>query len=443
MHRRIQVKNATIVNEGRQFVGSLLIDNTQIEEIIEGKDAEFAEPALEIIDAEGLYLLPGMIDMNTHFRAPGNSECGTWQSESQAAAAGGVTTVIDMPDNLPSVSSLEAVENKMEWAHAHSHINFGIYFEATPYNYKWLSTLDPRKVAAIHLLLGSCPELSPGSPVLEHIFEGVKIPFVVECEDYALFAANMERAKALYGEDPSLEHLSEIYSAEGYNKATRWLLEKAAREEAQVHVMNVCTKRQMSLIKRFPEVTCSVSVPHLWFSHEDYGRMDTRIKCRPALQSEKDRLALWKNVEKGEIHSVVSNHMPHLIRSKQGFSAEATTGISCVQSVLAAMLDKVVEGQLTLEQLVELTSHNPARILQIENRGFLRPGYKADFVLIDTNQPFTLTPNRLYSRCNWNVFDGHTFKCRIKKVFSNGHLVYNRGHLANTYKRGYPITFER
>ena len=445
MHRRILIQNATLVNEGKTFQGSLVIEDEHIEEIVEADKAP-SVPADELVDATGCYLLPGVIDEHVHFRDPGMTHKATIGTESRAAAAGGVTTYFDMPNTLPSTVTPDAFEEKVAIARRESLVNYGFFFGATNENAHLLSFLDGHRVCGIKLFMGTSTGglIVDNDRSLEAIFENARLPIMAHCEDNHIIAANITAAKEKYGDDPAVEHHAEIRSAEACYRSTEQAVALARKYEKRLHVAHVSTERELSLFEPGdPLVTAEACLAHLLFSEKDYKGLGTRIKCNPAIKTEADRDALRAALTDGRILTVATDHAPHLLREKQGGCLRAASGMPLIQFFLPAMLDLVNAGILSLERLVELACHNPARLFQIENRGFLREGYKADLVLVRPHCLWTLTPNRIESKCGWSPLEGHTFHWRVEQTYCNGFLLYNDGHITDGNFRGEAVTFMR
>lgn len=445
MHRKIYIKNATLVNEGRSFVGSLVIEDDTIAEILEG-DAEPAAPADETVDATGCYLLPGVIDTHVHFRDPGLTDKADLDSESRAAAAGGVTTFFDMPNTLPQTVTPADVEQKLAAAYVRSHVNFGFFIGATNANAALLSHVNPRRVCGIKLFMGaSTGDMLVDKPtVLREVFENARIPIVAHCEDSRIINANMAACKEQYGPDPDVRFHPVIRSEEACYKSTARAVRLAQETGARLHVAHVSTARELKLFRpNARRITAEACVPHLLFSDKDYARLGSRIKCNPAVKTEADRDALREAIASGIVSTVATDHAPHLLREKQGGCVRAASGMPMIQFSLVSMLGLVDEGVVSIERLVRLMCHNPAVVFQIENRGFLREGYKADLVLVRPKSPWTLTPNRIESRCGWSPLEGRTFRWKIEKTYCNGFAVYNRGMITDTDYHGRAVTFDR
>lgn len=446
MHRRICIKNATIVGEGHRFVGSLVTEDHRIAEIVEGQDVEPSVPADEIINAEGCYLLPGVIDTHVHFREPGLTHKADIESESRAAAAGGVTTFLDMPNNTPQTTTIEALRDKLELAYNKSHVNFGFYIGATNSNLSEIMHINPRKVCGIKLFMGASTGnmLVDNPDSLRDIFECAKMPIVAHCEDTAAICKNMERIKEQYGEDPDVALHAVIRNEDVCYKSSSTAAKLAAETGARLHIAHISTAKELQLIKpSCPNITAEACVPHLLFCDEDYARLGSRIKCNPAIKSRKDREALRKALTSGKIFTVGTDHAPHLLREKAGGCIKAVSGMPMIQFSLISMLELTEQNILSIEQVVELMCHNPARLFDIENRGFLREGYVADLTLVRPKAYWTLTPNRIESKCGWSPLEGHTFHWQVEKTFCNGFMIYNQGHITNTDFHGQAVTYIR
>ncbi len=445
MHRKIHIKNATLVNEGRTFVGSLVIEDDCIAEIVEGGGTPSA-PADETIDATGCYLLPGVIDTHVHFRDPGLTYKADFDSESRAAAAGGVTTYFDMPNTVPQTVTPDCVEQKLADAYVHSHVNFGFFIGATCANASVLKHVNPRRVCGIKVFMGaSTGDMLVDKPaVWREIFENARVPIVAHCEDSHVIAKNMADYTEKYGSDPDVCHHPSIRSEEACYKSTSRAVRLAQETGARLHVAHVSTARELKLFKSsYAHITAEACVPHLIFCDKDYARLGSRIKCNPAIKTEADRQALREALMNGPISTVATDHAPHLLREKQGGCVRALSGMPMVQFSLVSMLGLVDDGVLTIGRLVQLMCHAPATIFQIENRGFLREGYKADLVLVRPKSPWTLTPNRIESKCGWSPLEGRTMRWKVEKTFCNGFMIYNDGKITDANYHGMAVTYDR
>lgn len=446
MNKRILIKNATMVNESRTFTGSLFIENENIEEIAEGEDACSDLLADEIVDARGMYLLPGVIDEHVHFREPGATYKADIDSESRAAAAGGVTTFFDMPNTTPQTTTEEALDQKIAAAVRESHVNFGFFIGATNDNADFLKHIDKRKVSGIKLFMGASTGnmLVDNQHALEQIFETATLPVMVHCEDSGIIAHNMAEYKKEYGYDPAIKYHPLIRSEEACYASSSLAVSLARTYGTRLHVAHVSTARELSLFTPdYPNITAEACLPHLLFCNDDYASLGSLIKCNPAIKTRSDRDALRAALSDGSISTVGTDHAPHAIWEKTGGCAKAMSGMPMVQFSLVSMLSLVDEGVLSIERMVELMCHAPARIFNVENRGYLREGYKADLVLVKPNSPWTLTPNMIESKCNWSPVQNKVFHWKVEKTFCNGTLIYNDGHITDENFTGQPVTFDR
>lgn len=434
-----------MVNEGCRKRGTLIIEDDRIEEILEG-DAQPVIPVDEVIDGTGCYLLPGVIDDHVHFRDPGLTAKGDFASESRAAAAGGVTTVFDMPNCLPQTTTWQAYEEKWRIAAEKSVVNYGFLFGATAGNAYELEKLNPRKVAGVKLFMGSSTGnmLVDNERSLQAIFEHSRLPIMAHCEDSHLIAANLERIQAICGNDPAIVHHPEVRNAEACYRSTALAVRLARETGARLHVAHLTTARELELFDPTdPQITAEACVGHLLFTDQDYLRLGSRIKVNPAIKTAEDREALRAALRSGKIYTVGTDHAPHRMSEKVGGCVRAASGMPLIQFSLVSMLELVDQGVLTIERLVQLMCHHPADLFQVENRGYLREGYKADLVLVRPHVPWTLTPNRIQSRCNWSPLEGHTFHWRVERTFCNGFPIYNRGHVTDEKFRGQAVCFNR
>lgn len=446
MLKRTLIYNVTMVNEGRRFKGGLLIEDDRIERIFDDESLFSSMPAGTGINAEGCYLLPGVIDDHVHFREPGLTAKADIESESRAAAAGGVTTYIDMPNTLPQTTTVEALKQKRVLAAHKSHVNYGFFVGATRNNIDELRSLNRRKVCGIKLFMGASTGnmLVDDEEALDRLFEQARLPIMTHCEDGAMITENMAACKAQYGDDPDVALHSRIRSAEACYASTAEAVRLAKKWGARLHVAHISTAKELELFTPGDSrITAEVCLPHLLFTEADYARLGSRIKCNPAVKTAEDRDALRKALTDGRISVIGTDHAPHTITDKQGGAARAASGMPTLQFSLVSMLQLVDEGVLSLERMVELMCHAPARLFNIEGRGYLREGYKADLVLVRPHSPWTLTPNKIESRCNWSPLEGRRFNWKVEKTFCNGYLIYNNGQITDETFHGQPVTFDR
>ena len=440
------IEGGTIVNEGRTFDGSIVVDGKDILTIIEGR--KHPEVAVdETIDASGCFVLPGIIDDHVHFREPGLTAKADIDSESRAAAAGGVTSYFDMPNTVPQTTTLEALDEKFLIAARKSHVNYSFFFGATNDNSALFAQLDKTRIPGVKLFMGSSTGnmLVDRREALERIFATAGMPIMAHCEDTATINRNMAEAQRLYGEDPDVRHHPEIRSAEACYDSTRLAVELAGKHGARLHVAHVSTAQELELFSRCElpgagsAITAEATVSHLYFSDRDYAQLGTRIKCNPAIKGERDREALQQALSDGRITVVGTDHAPHLLSQKEGGCAKAASGMPMIQFSLVTMLELVDHGVLTLTRLVELMCHNP-RLFGVVNRGFLRPGYRADIVLVRPGVAWTVSPSVIQSKCGWSPMEGHTYLWQVQRTICNGHTVYNRGWIDDDYI-GEPLCF--
>ena len=438
---RTLIQGGTLVNEGLTFKGSIIVEDGRISQISEGyttPEASFDE----MIDASGCFVLPGIIDDHVHFREPGLTEKADIDTESRAAAAGGVTTYFDMPNTVPQTTTIEALEEKQALAREKSHVNYAFFFGATNDNTDLFAQLDPHRVPGIKLFMGSSTGnmLVDRREALERIFSTSQLPIMAHCEDTAIINRNMAEAKQKFGDDPKVTHHPEIRSEEACYESTRLAVELAKQFGARLHVAHLTTAKELELFDNFSMLTCEATVSHLYFCDRDYNALGTRIKCNPAIKSQRDRDALREALNDGRITVIGTDHAPHLLSQKEGGCAKAASGMPMIQFSLVTMLELVDQGVLTIERLVELMCHNPARLFEVRQRGFLREGYQADIVLVRPNAGWTVTKDVIQSRCGWSPMENHMYLWRVERTICNGHTVYQQGRVDTSYI-GQPVLF--
>lgn len=424
------IHNATIVNEGRIFVGSVLIEDDKIAEISEKSEYSDYSDYSEVIDATGMILMPGVIDTHVHFRDGGQSEnpAGTFYSESRAARAGGVTSVIDMPNTKPLTTTLEALAAKEALAARDSAVNYGFMLGATNENIDNLLAIEPTRYAAIKLFLGSSTGnmLVNNGEQLDHLFRDAKKLIVAHCEQEEVIQANLLNAKLEYqgtaGETAALH--PKIRNNEACFLSTYHAIERARRYGTRFHVAHISTATELSLLSNFDlekkNITAEVTPNHLWFDDRDYAELGNKIKCNPAIKSNDDRLALWAALEDDLIDTIATDHAPHPLEAKMKPYFDAPSGIPSIQHSLQMMLEPAIDNNELLTMVVRKMCHNPAVLFGIEGRGFIRKGYKADLVLVRPGVEETVTRESLLYKCGWSPLEGQTFHSRIERVWVNG-----------------------
>ena len=427
---QILIKNAKIVNEGAIFEGDVLIEDQFIVEIAETISAKSA--TTKIIDAEGNYLVPGAIDDQVHFREPGLTHKGDIASESKAAVAGGITSYIEQPNTVPNVVTQELLEEKYQIAASKSFANYSFMMGMTNDNLDEVLQTNPRNVAGIKIFLGSSTGnmLVDDVEVLEKLFSSTSMLIAVHCEDEQTIKDNLERYKAEYGDDipVTLHHL--IRSEEACYLSSSKIIALAKKTGARLHVFHLSTAKEMSLFtNKIPlekkKITAEVCIHHLWFTNEDYKTKGNLIKWNPSVKTENDRKVLWEALLDGRIDVIATDHAPHTLEEKKQNYLKAPSGGPLVQHALVAMFEAYHQGKISIEKIVEKMAHNPAKIFKIEKRGFIKVGYYADLVIVNTGLPWSVKKENILAKCGWSPFEGFTFKSRITHTFVNGQLVYN------------------
>ena len=445
--RTVLIKNAQIVNEGTITSGDVLIEADRIAEIAPSISVKNADT--KVIDADGFYLIPGMIDDQVHFREPGLTHKATIKTESRAAVAGGITSFIEMPNTVPQATTIDLLEEKFAIAAKDAHANYSFMFGGTNDNLSEILKVDKTKVAGLKLFLGSSTGnmLVDNPKVLEEIFSKTDLLISTHCEDEATIKKNLEQAIAIYGDDIPMEKHPEIRSEQACYISSSQAIALAKKTGARLHVFHLSTAKETKLFdKKKPlkdkKITAEVCVHHLWFTSEDYASKGTKIKWNPAVKTKKDREGLWKALNEGRIDVIATDHAPHTLEEKDNVYTKAPSGGPLVQHALEALFEMHRKGYITVEKLVEKIAHNPAILFEIKDRGYIREGYKADLVLINPNAPWTVTKENIAYKCGWSPFEGTTFRARVTHTFVNGHLAYENGKIAKTTK-GERLTFNR
>ena len=441
------IQHATIINEGKRFLASVLISDGKIARILPEPETCNAD---EIIDASGLYLLPGVIDDHVHFREPGLTHKADIFSESRAAAAGGVTSYFDMPNTKPLTTTIEALDAKFGIAAQKSLVNYSFFFGATNSNASMLSSLKNRKdIPGIKLFMGSSTGnmLVDQKDALIQVFQNTPKDMVImaHCEDTQAINKNAERLKKLFGDDPEVIHHPEIRDVEACYKSTSLAIQMAKETGARLHVAHLTTAKELDLFQAVPyhkgkKITAEACIAHLYFTDEDYKELGTRIKCNPSVKTSKDRDALRQGLIDGRIDVIGTDHAPHLLSEKQGGCLKAASGMPMVQFSLVAMLELTLKGVLTLEQTVNLMCHRPAELFSIHNRGYIREGYQADLVLVNPSKEWTVKNSDILSKCGWSPMEGQTFHHQIEYTFCNGNKIYQKGTVIDSTV-GLPLEF--
>lgn len=445
--KRTWIKNAWIVNEGQTFQGSVVIEDEVIAEVL-ADGTEPAYPCEEIIDANGYYLIPGVIDDHVHFRDPGLTHKADMHTESTAAAAGGVTSFMDMPNTTPQTTTLKALEAKFADAATKSVVNYSFYFGATNTNADVLPILDKSRVCGIKLFMGASTGnmLVDRMEVLRNVFANAGMLIATHCEEQAIISANTAAFKEKYGDDPAIKYHPLIRSAEACIHSSSLAIRLAKETNARLHILHVSTAQELDLFEDKPlnekRITAEACVSHLYFHDKDYETLGARIKCNPAIKTQEDRDALRKALATNRIDVIGTDHAPHLLKEKTGGALKAVSGMPMIQFSLVAVMELVREGVLSMEQLVQKMCHAPAELYQIERRGYIRPGYQADMVLVNPDAEWTVTADCVLSKCGWSPMEGQRFHARVEKTFVNGDLVYNDNKVDENH-RGQELRFKR
>jgi len=441
------IKNATIINEGSRFVGSVLVENDIISAIYKGEiPADADVDNATVIDATGKWLIPGVIDDQVHFREPGLTQKGDLTTESRAAVAGGVTSFMDMPNTKPQTTTIEALNAKFDRAAEVSVANYSFYIGATNDNLEEVKKADPNRVCGVKVFMGSSTGnmLVDSIDALTRIFSEVEMLITTHCEKEEVIQANIAKYKALYGEDLPVKYHPLIRDEEACYRSSAEAVELAAKCNTRLHVLHLSTGKEMALFENKPlaekRITGEVCVHHLWFDDCDYEKYGNRIKWNPAIKSNFDKEALIQALNNGRLDVVATDHAPHLPAEKEGSCFKAASGGPLVQHSLTAMLELATKGRFSTELVIEKMCHAPATLYKVEKRGFIRKGYFADLVLVNPNSEWTVSPANILYKCGWSPFEGTTFGAKVEKTFVNGVLAYDNG-IVNENCRGRELRF--
>nr|WP_297169408.1 dihydroorotase [uncultured Dysgonomonas sp.] len=440
------IHNATIINEGESIKGSVLIER----EIIKAIYKENSVPTeiinrATIIDAEGLWLTPGVIDDQVHFRDPGLTHKGDIASESKAAIAGGVTSYMEMPNTKPQTTSIEALNDKFEVASQKSYANYSFYLGATNDNLAELRKIDKKNTCGVKIFMGSSTGnmLVDKRKALEAIFAEIDMIITTHCEEEEIIQKNIAYYKDLLGDDIPVKYHPLIRSAEACYQSSAKAVELADKYGARLHILHLSTEREISLFDVKPltekKITGEVCVHHLWFSDEDYEKYGNRIKWNPAVKTKEDRDALLQGLLKGKLDVIATDHAPHLLEEKTGGCLQAASGGPLVQHSLQMMLEMSKQGKISKEEVVNKMCHAPATLFRINKRGYIREGYFADLVLVNPNKDYTITQENILYKCKWSPLENETVSTSIEKTFLNGQVAFENGQVNEV--RGQALTF--
>ncbi len=433
------IENATLVNEEQSFRGSLLIEDDRIAEIAPGREIH-AEGAVTI-DAEGMLLMPGVIDDHVHFREPGLTRKATMHTESMAAAAGGVTSVLDMPNVVPQTVTNKLLQERQELGLREMHVNHAFFLGATNDNLEEVKRLDTERCPGVKLFMGSSTGnmLVDREETLRRLFRESPALIMAHCEDTARINRRIAEYKERYGEDPDVRFHSEIRDEEACLESSRLAAALAREAGARLHIAHISTAEELALAAPEAGITLEACVPHLLYSTDDYALKGSLIKCNPAVKGPRHREALREALTSGAITTIGTDHAPHLLSEKAGGALKAVSGMPMVQFSLPSMLTLADEGVVTKERLVSLMCHNPARLFGIRERGFLRPGYKADLTLVKP-EPRTIRREEVLSLCGWSPREGERVTWQVAATWVNGQKVWD-GERVDTGVRGEALKF--
>ncbi|MDR0385858.1 MAG: dihydroorotase [Prevotellaceae bacterium] len=439
------IKNASILNEGKIFEGSVWIEDEIIRKIYTGEDETPETPAgTVVIDAQKKILMPGVIDEHVHFREPGLTHKGDIFSESRAAAAGGVTSFMDMPNTVPPTVTLKSLEEKYTVASHSSLINYSFYLGATNRNIDAITKIDPKKVCGVKVFLCSVNKklLVNDDNALSAIFAESPVTVVIHSEDEHLLNVNTRMFKGLFHNNvPACCHIK-VRSEEACYKSTDKVVKLALKYNTRAHLLHLSTAKELTFFERcsakyMPRLTAETCVSYLWFDESDYWTQEHKIKCNPSIKTLDDKNALREAVRMGRIAVVASDHAPHTFDEKQGTYFDVPSGMPVVQHSLSAMIEMHRQRVFSLFEIVDRMCHSPARLFKIRGRGYIREGYFADMTLVDMNKSYFPCKNNIFYKCGWSPFEGTSFSTSVEKTWVNGSLVYDNGQIieANCAKR--------
>ncbi|MGB5361129.1 MAG: dihydroorotase [Eudoraea sp.] len=439
------IKNAVIVNEGARFESDILIQDDIIAKI----GSNLSSSGAKILDVSGNFVLPGIIDDQVHFREPGLTHKGDIASESRAAIAGGITSYMEQPNTNPQTTTIEKLEQKFELASKKSYANYSFLFGGTNDNLEEIKKLDKYACSGVKLFLGSSTGnmLVDNEEVLERIFRNTEMVISAHCEDEKTIRENTQKYKAIYGDDIPVEFHPLIRSEQACYLSSSRAIALAEKTGARLHVFHVSTGKETHLFRNdIPleqkKITAEVCIHHLWFSDKDYSEKGMLIKWNPAIKTSKDRNQLWQALLDDRIDVVATDHAPHTLEEKKNNYMKAPSGGPLVQHALTAMLEKSLEGKITVEKVIEKMCHNPAKLFQIEKRGYIKEGYFADLAIVDLNSPWKVDKNNILYKCSWSPFDGNKFRTKVTHTFVNGHLAYDNGKFSS-FRNAKRLTFDR
>lgn len=442
---RTIIKSAQIVNEGKRFIGDILIEDGRIAKV----DTEIEALADNVINAEGLTALPGLIDDQVHFREPGLTHKAEIATESKAAVAGGITSFMEMPNTKPQATTQKLLQDKYDRASQVSMANYSFFMGTTNDNIDEVLRTDPKNVCGIKIFMGSSTGnmLVDDYKTLSRVFSEAPTIIATHCEDEATIRQNTAAAKEKWGEEIPFEEHPNIRSREACYKSSSMAVDLAKKTGARLHVLHISTEDELKLFSnelalKDKKITAEACIHHLWFNDSDYSTKGSLIKWNPAVKKESDRLAILQAVNDDVIDVIATDHAPHTLEEKQNSYLSAPSGGPLAQHSLLALLDLYKQGKITLEHIAKKTAHDVATLFRIKDRGYIREGYWADIVLVNLKKPHTVFRQNLHYKCEWSPFEGHTFPSTVEYTFVSGHLAYNQGHFGDD-KMGMRMEFAR
>ena len=444
---RILIKNGRIINEGNEFISDIYIEGDKIKEISPSISPKLSDTTT--IDAEGNYIIPGLIDDQVHFREPGLTNKGEIYTESRAAVAGGITSYLEMPNTNPQTTTKSKLDDKFKIASKNSLANYSFMFGGTNDNIEEILKLDPKEVPALKIFLGSSTGnmLVDNLEVLEEIFSKCNLPIAVHCEDENTIKKNLKLYSDIYGKEIPIKFHSKIRNEEACYLSSSMAIDLAKKTGARLHVFHISTKKETNLFTntvdlKDKKITSEVCIHHLTFTDDDYEKYGSRIKWNPSIKTSNDQDGLWQAINDDRIDIIATDHAPHTFEEKNNDYMNCPSGGPLVQHSLVAILEGYHKNKIKLEKIVEKMCHNPAILYDIENRGYIREGYYADLVIFNLNNPWTVNKENILYKCGWSPFEGTTFKSRISHTIVNGNIVYFNDKIIDKYM-GKKLTFKR
>jgi dihydroorotase len=452
MAKTLLITGALIVNEGRMFEGDVFIEDGLIKEITQQTSPSHmgeGDREWELIDGHGKYLLPGVIDEHVHLREPGLTQKGDIYSETKAAVAGGVTSLMDMPNTIPNATSLHILEEKYTLAAKKSFANYSFYLGATNDNISEIEKADPARICGLKVFMGaSTGNMLVDDPIsLERIFERSPLIIAVHTEEESIIRENLRKFREKYGDDIPVEAHPLIRSEEACFTSSEKAVKLALKHDSRLHLLHLSTAKELDLLDNSipleqKRITGEACVNHLWFDDRDYKKSGSRIKWNPAIKKESDRRGLLQGVLDNRIDTIATDHAPHTLGDKQHQYMSCSSGAPLVQHSLVAMLELCHRGEISIQKIVEKMCHGPAILYRIKDRGFIRAGYSADLVLVDLHDPWEVNSSNILYKCGWSPMEGQIFTSRVTHTIVNGEVVYDNGRFNENF-RGKRLEFNK